>query len=86
MPFGFLVCRLLLLMERLSTKTGLIVTIAMGFAISLSIEIAQVWLPGRDSSMLDLVANTVGTAIGGAASGVWVWPTKRPQKNNRIRS
>ena len=69
MPFGFLVCRLLLLMERLSKKTGLIVTIAMGFAISLSIEITQVWLPGRDSSMLDLVANTVGTAIGGATSG-----------------
>ncbi|NTV84832.1 MAG: VanZ family protein [Bacteroidales bacterium] len=37
-----------------------------GFAVSLSIELTQVWLPGRDSSLLDLTANTVGSTIGAA--------------------
>lgn len=35
-----------------------------GAAVSLIIELGQVWLPSRDSSIRDLACNTAGTAIG----------------------
>lgn len=65
-PFGFLVCLRLLATGKSSPRGCLFFAIAVGFAVSLAIELTQVWLPGRDSSLLDLTTNTVGSAIGGA--------------------
>ena len=63
-PFGFLVCLRLLTTGRLLPRSCLLFAIGAGFAASLFIEVTQVWLPGRDSSLLDLTANTMGSTIG----------------------
>jgi hypothetical protein len=38
--------------------------ILIGFGISLAIELVQAHLPARDSSAIDVVCNTLGTAVG----------------------
>jgi VanZ family protein len=65
MPLGFLIFLRLFKTKRMPVRTCLFFAVAVGFAVSLAIELTQVWLPGRDSSLLDLIANTVGSAIGG---------------------
>jgi hypothetical protein len=48
-----------------------------GFLLSLAIELLQVFLPSRDSSLLDLIDNTLGTGIGaGLAMSTYPWLLK----------
>ena len=64
-PFGFLFCAYFALA---GIKRPAMVTIASGFAVSLTIECLQAFLPTRDSGTTDLITNTLGTCI-----GVWLY-------------
>jgi len=52
-----------------STAGGWIALAAFGAALSFTLETIQAWVPGRDSSQLDILTNTIGT-IAGARLGV----------------
>jgi VanZ family protein len=61
-PFGFVF--MAYLKWNRNTRHATIVTILCGAAISLTIEILQEYIPGRDSGILDILTNTLGTFLG----------------------
>lgn len=61
-PFGFVFVAYLTWNRNFSHAA--MVAILCGMAISLTIEILQVYIPGRDSGLLDVITNTMGTALG----------------------
>jgi len=65
-PFGFLFCAYFSLTRRI--KRPALVTILLGFTISLTIESLQAFLPTRDSNSTDVITNTLGTCF-----GVWFY-------------
>ena len=60
MPFGVLVP---IAFAELNVRTASL-TVGLGFAVSLCIELAQLLIPGRVPDPRDLVSNTLGVAIG----------------------
>lgn len=63
-PLGIFFCLLLLEEKKQRGMTAYIVTIMIGVATSLVIELTQSYLPTRDSSLADLATNTAGTIVG----------------------
>ncbi len=67
-PFGFFFCGYLLWVRKI--RRAVMVTVVLGFIVSLTIEVLQAFLPTRNSGMTDLITNTSGTALG---SILWTW-------------
>jgi hypothetical protein len=61
-PMGFFFCAYFSAIRKI--RRAALLTVALGFAVSLTIEISQSFLPTRDSGMTDLITNTFGTALG----------------------
>ena len=64
MPFGFIVYRYRRLAKPDGRGWNFVWAICAGAAISLAIELTQIWLPNRTSSATDLFCNTLGTFLG----------------------
>jgi hypothetical protein len=64
MPLGFILCTILALVNSIDNRTGVFLAVLVAFFFSLTIEITQVWIPSRDSSILDLILNTLGSGMG----------------------
>jgi len=69
-PLGLLLIAALGRLEGIGERTVVLATLLLVFSFSLCIEILQVWIPSRDSSMLDLILNTLG---GGAGIVLFRW-------------
>ena len=69
-PFGLVTCLCLRLWTVWSTSRCVAMTILAGAFISLTIELLQVLLPTRDSSLADVITNIMGTVIGAGVAAI----------------
>jgi VanZ family protein len=67
-PFGFFVAAV---PRRAPALVRVGIAIAVGAALSFSLETAQMFAPPRDASILDLAANAAGAALGGIAGAAF---------------
>jgi len=63
-PLGFFFTAFLLKASNWKKKIIYIVVAATGFAISLTIEMSQIYLPSRCSQLEDVICNSAGTVLG----------------------
>lgn len=63
-PFGFFLSAWLLKVKHLTAPRVYGLTFLIGSCLSLAIELIQAYLPTRDSSLTDVISNTMGTAAG----------------------
>jgi hypothetical protein len=68
-PLGFVLCALFIQSGGGLQKKALLISVTFCFLVSLSIEIAQAWIPSRSSQGLDLMLNTVGALVGAGTAG-----------------
>jgi glycopeptide antibiotics resistance protein len=61
-PLGFVFCAYF--SSALHLKRTQLITILLGFTVSLAIEVLQGFIPTRASGMTDVITNTLGTTIG----------------------
>jgi hypothetical protein len=66
-PFGLGTCLCLRFWTGWSISRCVVMSILVGASVSLAIELLQVFLPTRDSSLADVITNILGTAIGAGA-------------------
>jgi hypothetical protein len=61
---GFFFYALMVHLGGFYEKHGIVLTLCTCFMISLTIELAQAWIPSRSSQSLDLIFNTLGGCLG----------------------
>ena len=83
-PLGAVVYSLLRRLQGLRYGHAAVAAALSGFLLSLTIELIQVWLPARASSLLDLTLNTVGTVAGIAIMCFLFGWQKRKQDSNAL--
>jgi VanZ like family len=64
--------------SRKSAYRALIISVLVGGLLSLTIELLQVYLPSRDSSLCDLLTNILGAALGGVLGFVIFYRANTP--------
>ncbi|MGD9842485.1 MAG: VanZ family protein [Steroidobacteraceae bacterium] len=69
LPLGF--CLMLWLRDRLGAVWAAALATLLGTLLSLSIELAQVYLSIRVPSLMDIALNTMGTLLGAIGGTVW---------------
>ncbi len=62
LPVGFMFCAYFSATRGIRSTTWIV--LILGFLLSLTIEVLQIFLPGRDSGTTDLITNTLGTYLG----------------------
>ncbi len=65
-PLGFFAAACL--SAQLARKWALVLTILLGAMLSCSVELAQLYIPGRTSSVWDVYLNTAGSFVGALAA------------------
>lgn len=63
-PFGFILSAWLQQTKNLTASRAYLFSVLLGACISLTIEMLQAYLPTRDSSLMDVFSNILGTATG----------------------
>ena len=63
-PFGFFFSAFLIKTTNPRRGVSYFIVAMVGAGLSLSIELIQAWLPTRDSSLIDLICNSIGTILG----------------------
>ncbi|MCJ7580078.1 MAG: VanZ family protein [Candidatus Aminicenantes bacterium] len=79
-PFGFLLLLWFKDTKRWNHRYNFLIVILIGGLISLGIEMSQVYIPARDSSLADVLYNTVGTLLG--CVGLYLFSIKRIISSN----
>jgi VanZ like protein/concanavalin A-like lectin/glucanase superfamily protein len=80
-PFGFFLCAYLRSGKTLTGTKAILWAILLGGVTSLAIELLQVYLPSRDSSLLDVIDNILGTALG---AFLFTWIAKKIGPRSKI--
>ena len=70
-PLGILLHQEMRHRRALRLRSVVIMTAVVGLLISTILEYLQQFVPSRDSSLIDIVANTVGSVIGVFAAQTW---------------
>ena len=63
-PFGFFLSFWLIKGRQWAPGCSYLIAIFLGVSLSLTIKLLQIYLPTRDSSMTDLICNTIRTILG----------------------